>query len=131
MVSLREHRRAVGVAATLGAATASLCCAGPLVVAALGILSIPAAGTLSLRLFYGYWWAFVTGGILTAAAALVVYFRRRGVCTLDEVNRRRREITNAALATLTLFVAVYLVWDYVIVELLGIRMGLWQYPFAR
>ncbi len=127
----REHRRAVGVAATIGAAVASLCCAGPLLIAVLGILSIPTAGALSLRLFYGYWWAFVSAGVLTAAVALVIYFRRRGVCTLHDVNRRRREIMSAALATLTLLVAVYLIWDYVIVEYLGVRLGLWQNPFSR
>ncbi len=38
---------------------------------------------------------------------------------------------SAALATLTLLVAVYLIWDYVIVEYLGVRLGLWQNPFSR
>ncbi len=84
-----------------------------------------------MRLFYGYWWAFIAGGGLTAAAALVVYFRCRGVCTVDAAKRRRREITSALLATLTLFVVVYLIWDYVIVEYLGVRMGLWHSPFTR
>lgn len=121
-------RHAAGAAGIIGAFVASLCCAGPLLVASLGLLSIPTAGALSDRLFYGYWWAFVSGGLLVTGIALAAHFRSRGVCTLDAARRRRREITSAALAALLVFVVSYLIWDYVIVEAIGIHMHLWRSP---
>ncbi len=125
------HWAAARLAGALGAFVASLCCAGPLLLAALGVLSIPAAGALGLTLFYDYWWAFVAIGLAVAGAALTVYFRSRGICTLDHARRRRREIQSAALAAVLIFLGVYFIWDFVIVEYLGIRMGLWPNPFGR
>jgi len=107
---------------------ASLCCSGPLLVAALGIVSVPVAGALAARLFYSYWWAFVGSGMLLGALGLIIHFRRRGVCTLDQAARRRNEIVSAALAVLLAFALVYLVGDFVVIELLGIKMGVWGNP---
>ena len=126
-----KHWIAVRAAGAAGAFTASLCCAGPLLLAALGVLSIPAAGALGIALFYDYWWAFIVVGLSVTGAALTVHFRRRGVCTLAQARHRHNEIQTAALAALLVFVIVYLVWDFMIVEYLGIRIGLWPSPFAR
>ena len=100
-----------------------------MLLAILGVLSIPVAGALGERLFYRYWWAFSSIGLGVSAIALIHYFRSRGVCTLSEAKRQRTAIINAALVSLIVFVLVYLVWDFVIVEWIGIRMRLWHSPF--
>lgn len=130
MDSARPARRTIGAAGLVGAFVASLCCAGPLVLAALGVVSIPVAGALASKLFYGYWPAFVGGGISLSVASLAVHYRRGGVCTLDQAKRRRREIVNAVGATVLAFAVAYLLWDFVIVEAIGIFMGLWQSPIG-
>ena len=62
------------------------------------------------------------------AAGLAIYFRNRGICTLDQAKRERRRILNTSLAVFTASTALYLVWNYVILELIGIALGLpWEH----
>lgn len=116
------------VGALAGAFVASLCCLGPVLVAALGLVSIPVASALANRMFYTYWWAFVGLGLGIAVVALVPYLRGRGICSIDAAVRRRAEVRNAIFATVLVFAAAYLVWDFVVVEAIGIWMHLWKAP---
>lgn len=116
------------IGALAGAFVASLCCLGPVLVAALGIVSIPVAGALANRMFYTYWWAFVGVGLTVTVVALVPYLRGRGICSVDAALRRRAEIRNAVLATILVFAVTYLVWDFVVVEAIGIWMHIWKAP---
>ena len=117
------------VAGLAGALFASLCCSGPLLLAAVGAVSIPVAGALATKLFYGYWPLFVGGGVTVALGALALAYRRGAVCAV-ELPDRRRQLVNAVLATLVVFAIAYLIWDFVIVEISGIIMGLWRSPIA-
>ena len=54
-------------------------------------------------------------------------FQVKGICTLDDVSRERRRVLNTTLATFTISILFYLVWNYVVLEVAGIAVGLpWE-----
>ena len=58
---------------------------------------------------------------------LVMYFRNRGVCSLDDLQRNRRRVFNTSLAVFTASVATYLVCNFVVLEVIGLALGLpWE-----
>ena len=58
---------------------------------------------------------------------LVLYFRRQGVCTMDEVKRQRTRILNTSLFVITLSIVTYLVFNFVVLTELGIAVDLpWE-----
>ena len=67
---------------------------------------------------------FRTVGLLLLAAALVVYFRRRGICTLDAARRQRNRILNAVLLALLFAIGGYLAFEYVLLGYWGRVVGL-------
>jgi hypothetical protein len=95
-----------------------------------GLASVSTAAALSDRLYWGpmrYVLYAVSGAL--AVGGLVIYFRRRGICTLDAARRERNRIRNTVLLVLIGGVFTYLVWNYVILDLIGIALGLpWQPP---
>lgn len=113
----------------LGAFTASLCCAGPLILALFGLISIPAAGTLANALFWRYWWVFVFVGLGVSAGAVFWHLRPGRQYPTDEAVRRGRVRRNALALTTAVFVIGYLIWDFLIVESIGIHFGAWARPF--
>ncbi|MDI9355108.1 MAG: hypothetical protein QM532_02805 [Cyanobium sp. MAG06] len=48
------------------------------------------------------------------------YLRRSGVCTLDDVKKRRNEILNKLFLLLTLGVLAYILFLYVVVHYIGV-----------
>ncbi len=71
-----------------------------------------------------------SGGLalLFVVIALVLYFRRKGICTLDQAKRQRNRIVNTSLVVLTFSVGAYIFWTYVVVQYWGIAVGL---PWAQ
>jgi hydrogenase-4 membrane subunit HyfE len=88
-----------------------------------------AADQLSNDLYYSWVrYALYVVSLGMVAAGLVIYFRNRGICTLDQAKRERNLIVNTSLAVFTATVTLYLVWNYVILELIGIALGLpWEH----
>ncbi len=105
---------------------ASLCCLSPLVLALLGISTVAFAGSLADKLYYEYACAFRSAGIISLMIALVIYFRSKGVCTLDQAKKRRNEIINTSLIVLVVGILGYIVWLYGIVEVIGVFAGVWE-----
>ncbi len=110
----------------LGALTASMCCFPSVIwVLFAGSSAIVAADQLSNDLYYG-----VARPILylvalgMVIAGLIFHFRSRGICTLDHAKRERRRIVNTSLAVITITLVTYMVWNYVILDLVGIALGL-------
>jgi uncharacterized membrane protein YkvI len=107
---------------------AGLCCVTPIVLVLLGLATVAVAADIG-NLLYGQWrWAFRLGALALLALALVVYFRKRGICTLDQAKQQRNRIINTAVIVLTVATTVYLLWTYVIVHYWGIAVGL---PWAQ
>ena len=111
------------------AVTASLCCLPSVIwVMFAGSTAIVAADQLSNDLYYS-WVRFALYGVSFSMLAygLVQYFRNQGVCTLDDAKRERRKVVNTSLAVFTATIITYLVWNFVILEIVGIAIGLpWE-----
>lgn len=105
---------------------ASLCCLSPVLLFLLGLSTASFATSLA-DIFYGtYAWHFRIAGILALVGAIVYYLRqKKGICTLDEVKRRRNEIINIVLLTGIVGVAGYLFFLYVVVHYIGVFQKLW------
>jgi len=110
------------------AVLASMCCLPSVVLVMFGLASVSTAAALSDTLYWGpfrYWLYLATA--LFLASGLVRYFRADGICTLDDVKRERQKVINTSLLVITTTIVVYLIWNYVILEILGIWVGLpWE-----
>ncbi len=105
-----------------------LCCLTPIVMVLLGLATVAVAADLGNVLYGEYRWAFRLAGLGFLAAALVVYFRKRGICTLDQARRQRNRVLNVTLLVLTGAVGSYVLWTYVVLHYGGIAAGL---PWAQ
>ena len=124
-----EQTRPLTRLVALSAITASLCCLPSVVwVMLAGSSAIVAADQLSNALYYS-WVRFALSlvSLSMLSYGLVVYFRNRGVCTLDDVKREKRRVVNTTLAVFTAAILTYLIWNFVILEVVGIAIGLpWE-----
>ncbi|MBF92329.1 MAG: hypothetical protein CMB78_00920 [Euryarchaeota archaeon] len=124
-----EQTRPLAGLVAISAVTASLCCLPSVVwVMLAGSSAIVAADQLSNDLYYSWVrFALYFVSLSMLSYGLVVYFRNRGICTLDDVKRDRRRVVNTTLAVFTAAIVTYLVWNFVILEIVGIAIGLpWE-----
>ncbi len=123
----RDSRPTLLVASALAALLASLCCLTPLVLVLFGLASVSTAVSLDTLLSGRYVWWFRLAGLGFLAIALLIYFRRRGVCTLDEARRQRNRILNFSLIALFFATGGYLLVNGVILAYWGAAVGLpWE-----
>ena len=124
-----EQTRPLAKLVAASAITASLCCLPSVIwVLFAGSSAIVAADQLSNDLYYS-WVRFALYGLsfCMVSYGLVLYFRNQGLCTLDDAKRERRRVLNTSLAVFTASVLAYLVWNFVILEIIGIAIGLpWE-----
>ena len=121
-----EQTRPLTRLVALSAITASLCCLPSVVwVMLAGSSAIVAADQLSNDLYYSWVrFALYLVSLSMLSFGLVVYFRNRGVCSLDDVKSEKRRVVNTTLAVFTAAILTYLVWNFVILEIVGIAIGL-------
>lgn len=105
-----------------------LCCLTPIVLVLLGLGTVAAAADLGNVLYGDYRWAFRLAAIVFLSVGLFIYFRSRGICTLDQAKRQRNRIINVSLLILTAAIGIYLFWTYVVLHYWGIAAGL---PWAE
>ena len=125
----REDRGPLTSLVALSAVTASMCCLPSVIwVLFAGSSAIVAADQLSNNLYYSWVrYALYAVSLSMVAIGLVIYFRKRGVCSLDDLKRERRRVVNTSLAVFTASIIAYLFWNFVILEILGIAIGLpWE-----
>lgn len=124
-----DQTRPLAKLVAVSAVTASLCCLPSVIwVLFAGSSAIVAADQLSNDLYYS-WVRFALYGVSFSMVSygLVLYFRNQGVCTLDDAKRERRRVVNTTLAVFTATVLAYLVWNFVVLEIIGITIGLpWE-----
>ena len=104
---------------------ASMCCFPSVVLVMFGLASASTAAALSDRLYWGpfrKWLLLATFIFLTYG--LTRYFRQQGVCTLDDAKRERKKVINVSLFTFGMFLVVYTIWNYIILDLIGIAFGI-------
>lgn len=105
---------------------ASLCCIAPIVVVLLGLGSVSFAIGLTDLLDRQYQWVFILAGFVTLVISLVIYFRSRGVCTLDQAKKHRTEIINKILTVLSISALTYVIFFYGILGYIGKVLLLWK-----
>ena len=112
---------------------ASMCCFPSVVLVMFGLASVSSAAALSNDLNWGTngmgWFRplLSTVSLGLVITGLVLYFRRQGVCTMDEVKRQRTRILNTSLFVITLSIVTYLVFNFVVLTELGIAVDLpWE-----
>lgn len=119
-----SDRRAILVISALAGVIGGLCCMTPIVLVLLGLASISAAADRGNVLYGNYRWVFRSGALAFLVLALVIYFRRKGICTLDHARRERNRIINTSLVVLIFAVGIYIFWTYFAVHYWGIAVGL-------
>jgi len=105
---------------------ASLCCLAPVVLVLVGVSTVSFAASLADTFYGDYKWYFRLAGLVSLIVALVIYLRRKGVCTLDEAKKRRNEIFNIVALSLIAGVVGYIFFLYVVVHYIGVFIGLWS-----
>lgn len=108
-------------------ALASLCCLSPVILVLLGVSTVSFASSLADTLYGDYKWGFRIVGLLALLLSLAHYLRRKkGICTIDDVKRRRNEIINYVAITIVVGVLGYLFFLYVVVHYIGVWLALWN-----
>ena len=119
-------RRFLTLSVPVAAFIGGLCCFTPVAVVLLGIGSVSYAASLTDLLYYEYTWAFRLAGAAFLLTALGVHLFVSGrVCSVDDAVRKRRTVLNLVGVTLTVGAVAYVVWLYVVVELVGLALGIW------
>lgn len=105
---------------------ASLCCLYPVILVLLGLSTVAFASSLSNILYGEYKWLFRLVGLILLALSIIIYLRKKEkICTLDEAKKQRNKIINIIAISVSAAVAGYIIWLYVIVELIGIVLKIW------
>jgi hypothetical protein len=86
-----------------GGVVGILCCVGPTVLAALGIISASTAFVWANNLYDNYAWWFRLSGLAVLAALVWISLRRQRQCSIDGIRRRRMRL----LAVLAIAAGTY------------------------
>ena len=95
----RSYHKGILVLSGLAALVGGLCSLTPVVLIPLSLASIPVATSLGNVLYGDYQWKFRLAALAFLPPALMVYFRRRGICSLDQA--RCHELTAEVLKALS------------------------------
>lgn len=110
----------------VGALFASLCCLSPLLLFIFGLSTAAFASSLADTFYGEYKWLFRAFGLLLLLVGIAYYYYQKGVCTFDQVKRRRNEILNTTLLVIIAGTLFYIIFLYVIVHYPGVWLGLWE-----
>ncbi|MDA1079624.1 MAG: hypothetical protein O2840_02965 [bacterium] len=106
---------------------ASLCCLSSVFLVLFGLSSISFAASLSDTLYYGYKWVFRGVGLLLLLASTAYYlYQSKGICTLDQAKKRRKEIINTTLIVVGVGIVGYIIFLDVIVHYAGVFLQIWE-----
>lgn len=105
---------------------ASLCCLAPVVLVLFGLSTVSFAASLSNILDGQYRWAFTLTGLIALIVSLLFYFRKRGICTLDQAIKRRNEVINKILLVLAAAVIGYILFFFIFLTYVGRMLQIWE-----
>jgi hypothetical protein len=108
---------------------ASMCCFPSVLLVGLGLMSVSAGDALSNNLYFGPTrWILYGLTIAILGFGLFRHYQNQGICTLDQAKRERKRIVNTTIILLITTFTIYFIWNYVILEVVGIVVGL---PWAE
>ena len=107
---------------------ASMCCFPSVLLVGIGLMTVSAGNELSNNLYFGPMrWILYGLTVILLVFGLYRHFNNQGICTLDHAKRERNRIINTTMLVLISTFAIYFVWNYIILELAGIAVGLpWE-----
>lgn len=105
---------------------ASLCCLAPIVLVLLGLSSVAFAASLTHLLDGQYGWLFDLVGLFLLVFSLVIYFRKKGICTLDQAKKHKNKIINTAMISLITAITGYFLFFYVFLGFIGRVLHIWK-----
>lgn len=105
---------------------ASLCCLSPIIIVLFGVGSVAFASSLADTLYLSYKWYFRAAGLILLILSIVLYYRKQGICTLDQAKRRQKEILNTVLVSVFTAIVGYIFFLYVVVHYIGVFLQIWQ-----
>jgi predicted exporter len=106
---------------------ASLCCLSPLILVMFGLSTVTFAASLSDLLYGQYKWVFRLVGLILLAISITFYLRRqKGICTIDDVKRKRNEVINTIALSVIAGVIGYIFFLYVVVHYVGVFFSIWE-----
>lgn len=105
---------------------ASLCCLAPIILVLFGLGSVVFAISLTDLLDGKYRWLFILVGLAALIVSLIIYFRKRGVCTIDQAVRHKNEIINKVLLVLIITAIGYFLFFYIFLGYIGRILKIWQ-----
>jgi hypothetical protein len=112
---------------------ATMCCFPSVVLVLFGLASVSSAAALSNDLYWGtngMGWFRPTLMVVSAvllATGLVLYFRREGICSLDDVKRQRHRVINTTLVVGIVGLLTYILFNFVLLTEIGIALDLpWE-----
>ena len=115
----------VGISAVIS----SLCCLPSIIwVLFAGSSAIVAADSLSNELYYSsFRYLLYSISFVLLIVGVILFFRNKGICTLNDAKKNKNRIINTTLMVFSLSIVVYLIWNFIVLELLGIAVGLpWE-----
>lgn len=115
----------VGISAVIS----SLCCLPSIIwVLFAGSSAIVAADSLSNELYYSsFRYLLYSISFVLLIVGVILFFRNKGICTLNDAKKNKNRIINTTLMVFSLSIVVYLIWNFIVLELLGITVGLpWE-----
>lgn len=106
---------------------ASMCCLSPVILVLLGVSTVSFASSLADTFYGQYKWIFRVVGLLALLLSLMYYLRRtKGICTIDDIVRRRNEVLNYIALSVIVGVLGYVFFLYVVVHYVGVWLSVWQ-----
>jgi len=107
---------------------ASLCCFVSVLLVGIGLVTVSVGNELSNNLYFGpARWIFYAISLFILGIGLYRHFNNQGICTLEHAKRERNRIVNTTILVLITTFAIYFVWNYIVLELAGIAVGLpWE-----
>jgi hypothetical protein len=125
-MNLQKLREALKIS-SIPVVIASLCCLSPVILVSLGIASVSFASSLADILYGQYKWVFRGVGLIALCISLYHYATRSlGVCSIDDVVRRRNELINKSALALIVAVLGYVFFLYGVVHYVGVFLNLWR-----
>lgn len=105
---------------------ASLCCLYPVILVLFGLSTISFASSLSNILYGQYKWLFRLAGLILLVISIIIYLRKKEkICTLNEIKKQRNKVINIITISVSAAIIGYIIWLYVIVEIIGIILKIW------
>ena len=105
---------------------ASMCCLSPIIIFAFWFWSLTFVSSLADTLYWDYKWYFRLFGLFLLSISLIFYFRKKWICTLDQVKRKRNKIINTVLVSLIAWILWYMFFLYVIVHYVWVFLDIWE-----